>query len=145
MRYLAAVLCALTLLWVGGVQAKAKGMGEIKNNPIIIVGGDSARMTVVFSHQAHRNKDFNCIHCHHESSSNTPYSACRDCHATPGASERDPMSMYMAFHAPDTDRSCYGCHTRLAKKEPGLYKAFKGCRPCHSDFEAAKAAAASVE
>ena len=134
MRYLATLLVILAFVWVGEAQAdKPKGMGAIKNNPILIEGGSSARMSVVFSHRAHMDKGFSCKTCHHESSSNTPYSSCREaCHSTPGASERDPMSMYMAFHAKGTNRSCLGCHSMLAARDPAAYPSFKGCRPCHS-------------
>ncbi|MDL2266371.1 cytochrome c family protein [Desulfovibrio sp. OttesenSCG-928-G15] len=142
MRYLTAVLVALVFVCVGAAQAKDdKGPGAIKNNPILIEGGESARMSVIFSHKSHRGKGFNCRTCHHESSSNTPYSSCRECHSTPGARERDEMSMFMAFHAKGTDRSCYGCHAKLAEQSPGAYPSFQGCRPCHST-QAREAAAA---
>ena len=48
------------------------------------------------------------------------------------------MSLFMAYHSPDTDRSCYGCHRKLAGKYPN----FKGCRPCHMSPQAREAAAA---
>ena len=144
MKYLAAFLVALTLLWIGGAQAnESKGLG-IKNSPIVIEGGESQRMTVVFNHKSHRNIGVSCKNCHHETSGDTPFSSCReDCHATPGARERDPMSMFMAFHAKGTDRSCYGCHSRLAAESPAKYPQFKGCRPCHMSPQAREAAAAA--
>ena len=149
MKYLTALLFALPLIWAGGAQAaeSEETMGKIKNNPIEIAGGTSPRMTVIFSHKSHSGKGISCKNCHHESSSDTAFSSCTEaCHATPGARERDPMSMFMAFHAKNTDRSCYGCHSRLAEKSPALYPGFKGCRPCHmtpaarADAEAAKKA-----
>jgi len=132
MKYLTALLVMLTFVLAGNAQGGDPGPGAIKNNPIVIEGGASKRMSVIFSHKSHKSKGFNCLQCHHESSSNSPYSSCRDCHSEPGAQERDPMSMFMAFHAKDTDRSCYGCHTMLAEKHPNAYPSFKGCRPCHS-------------
>lgn len=146
MKYLATVLFAMTLLWVGGAIANENGgMGAIKNKPIVIEGGESARMTVVFTHKSHRNIGVSCIHCHHDSSSNTPYSSCRECHSTPGARERDPLSMFMAFHSRETNRSCYGCHVQLAEQDPQKYPRFKGCQPCHMSPQARAAAAAAKE
>ena len=132
MRYLATFLVILAFVWVGEARAD-KPKESIKNSPILIEGGSSQRMSVVFSHKSHANKGFSCKTCHHESSEKSPFSSCREaCHSTPGASERDPMSMYMAFHAKGTNRSCYGCHSMLAEQNPGAYPSFKGCRPCHS-------------
>ncbi len=144
MRYVTTVLLAFALLW--GVCAQAgdgQGKAQIKNNPITIEGGESERMTVIFSHRAHRNIGVNCLNCHHETSTDFRYSACRDCHSEPGARERDPMSMFMAFHAKETDRSCYGCHSRLSAEDPKKYPAFKGCQPCHMGPKAREAAAAA--
>ena len=145
MKYLATLLFVLSLLWVVGAQAgESQGLGAIKNNPIVIEGGTSKRMTVTFVHKSHRNIGVSCKHCHHETSSDVPYSSCREaCHSTPGARERDPMSMFMAFHARDTDRSCLGCHSQLAAKDPAKYPQFNGCRPCHMTPEA-RAAEANI-
>lgn len=147
MKYLTTLLFALAVMLVGNAQVSgAKGIGERIKQPITIEGGTSERMTVVFTHKSHRNKGYGCKTCHHESSDDIPFSTCRDCHSTPGARERDPMSMFMAFHAKGTDRSCYGCHSRLAEQDPTAYPQFKGCRPCHMSpgareaMEAAKAA-----
>ena len=145
MRYLTTLLVVLAFVCVGAAQAGEPTKSTIKNNPIVIEGGTSPRMTVVFSHKTHRDKGFSCKTCHHESSADIPYSSCREeCHSTPGARERDSMSMFMAFHAKGTDRSCYGCHTMLAEKAPGAYPSFKGCRPCHSS-KAREEVAASLK
>ena len=133
MRYLTLFLVALLFAGAAVAQSAEPRKGSPKNYPILIEGGESSRMSVVFSHKTHKGKGFTCKQCHHESSSSTPYSSCtEDCHATPGARERDPMSMFMAFHSKESDRSCYGCHNMLAEKHPGAYPSFKGCRPCHS-------------
>ena len=143
MKYLTTLLFVMALMWVGDAHARnPKGIFKIIRNPIEIEGGESSRMNVMFRHQSHQGKGIACKHCHHETSSETLYSSCRDeCHATPGARERDPMSMFMAFHARETDRSCYGCHSQLAEKEPDKYPNFKGCRPCHMSPQAREAAA----
>lgn len=146
MKYLITLLFALGLACAGFAHAKeARSPSKIKNNPIVLEGGKSKLMSVVFSHKAHYGKGFSCITCHHESSTDTPYSSCRDCHSEPGANERDPMSMFMAFHAKGTNRSCYGCHTMLVEKNPGGYPLFKGCRPCHTPGSADKAAAVAAK
>ena len=144
MKYVIPLLAALLLCWAAAAQAapadQPNGMGAMKNQPIEIEGGTSPRMTVIFAHKSH--KDISCKNCHHETSGDTPYSSCREaCHATPGARERDPMSMFMAFHAKGTSRSCYGCHNELAATDPAKYSSFKGCRPCHMSPQAREAAA----
>ncbi|MDR2488164.1 MAG: cytochrome c3 family protein [Desulfovibrio sp.] len=142
MKYLIILLLAAACIWTGDLRAgEPKKMGAIKNKPIVIEGGSSKRMTVVFSHRSHR--DIGCIHCHHETSSDVPFSSCReDCHAEPGARERDPMSMFMAFHSKASDRSCLGCHSKLAAEVPSKYPALQGCRPCHRSGQARQTAAA---
>ena len=131
MKYVTLLLFALAVLCTGAAQARdIKEMAQIIKKPIEIPGGSSARMSVMFPHTAH--KGINCMHCHHEVGGDSRYVACTECHSTPGARERDSMSMFMAFHAKDTDRSCYGCHTKKALENPAKYgEKFKGCRPCH--------------
>lgn len=140
MKHVTALLLAMAFFCTGAAQAsEAKDRVARMHEPITIQG-DSKRMAVVFNHSSHKAKGITCIHCHHESPVNMPFVSCSDenCHATPGARERDTMSMYMAYHAKDTDRSCVGCHTQLAAQSPKSYPGFKGCRPCHSSQKVAK-------
>ncbi|MBQ9405829.1 MAG: cytochrome c3 family protein [Desulfovibrio sp.] len=105
-------------------------MATIIKQPLEIPGGASKRMSVVFAHTDHRG--VNCMHCHHNVSSEGRYVACTTCHCTPGVRARDPISMFMAFHAKDNGRSCVGCHTSLVEKSESRYGLkFRGCRPCH--------------
>ena len=95
--------------------------------PMLLDAGKSERMYVIFNHSTHT--DIACRTCHHVGLPGNRYAACTSegCHSLQGASNRSPMSVYMAYHAPNMDRSCYGCHKPLA----GKYPDFKGCRPCH--------------
>ena len=140
MKYVTLLLLALSLVCAGAAQARdIKEMSQVIKKPIEIPGGTSPRMSVMFPHTAH--KGINCMHCHHEVGSDSRYVACTECHATPGARERDPMSMFMAFHSKNGDRSCYGCHSQKAQENPAKYGAkFKGCRPCHMAASARDAA-----
>ena len=140
MKYVPLLLLALSLVWVGAAQARdVKEMSQVIKKPIEIPGGTSARMSVMFPHTAH--KGIKCMHCHHEMGGDSRYVACTECHAAPGARERDPMSMFMAFHSKNGDRSCYGCHSQKAQENPAKYGAkFKGCRPCHMAASAREAA-----
>lgn len=97
------------------------------NKPILLDAGKSKRTYVLFNHTSH--KQVACRVCHHIGLPGDRYAPCTNdqCHSLQGAKERDPMSVYMAYHAQGTDRSCYGCHKPLAGKYPG----FKGCGPCH--------------
>ena len=144
MKYVSLLLFTLTVvMW--GVAAQARDireMSQIIRQPIVIKGGASERMNVTFPHSAHRG--VNCMQCHHEVGEEGRYVPCTECHSTPGPRERDPMSMFMAFHAKDSSRSCVGCHTRMVEKAPAKYEAtFKGCRPCHMSPRAREAAKAA--
>ena len=128
MHYLCAMLCALSLLFGANAMASQE-RPNLKNldKSILLDSGSSKRMYVKFNHSSH--KSVACRTCHHEGLPGNRYASCtnQECHSIQGARERDTMSVYMAYHAPDTDRSCYGCHKSLAGKYPN----FKGCRPCH--------------
>ena len=115
-----------SLLCVDSAQSRP----NLKNmaSPLLLDAGPSKRMFVSFQHSTH--KDIACRNCHHEGLPGNRYAPCTspECHAIAAPSSREPLSVYMAYHAPDTQRSCFGCHKPLAGKYPG----FKGCRPCHS-------------
>lgn len=142
MHYLSMALCALALLFSGNAAAD-EARPNLKNldKPILLDAGSSKRMHVIFNHSSHNS--VKCRTCHHEGLPGNRYASCtnEECHSLPGARERDPMSVYMAYHAPDTDRSCYGCHKSLA----GKYTNFKGCQPCHKSLRAQAAEAAGSE
>ena len=142
MRYLLIGLFAITILATAPALAKdgEKISGPLKalRNPIDLNYGVSPRMAVIFNHSTH--KDIRCVLCHHiEDAEGKLYVPCtnEDCHSIKGARERDPMSMFMAYHDPGSDRSCYGCH----KKEAARHPDFRGCRPCHISPMARAAAA----
>lgn len=132
MKYSAMLLLVLSCLWAYAALAgeQKKGVAVVKN-PVVIQGGTSQLMNVTFLHRDHIRSGIKCAHCHHDDSMGSRYLSCSECHVTPGARERDTMSMFMAFHAKGTDRSCYGCHSGLAEKEPDKYTEFRNCRPCH--------------
>lgn len=96
--------------------------------PILLDYGASPQLAVVFNHDTH--KSVKCRTCHHmadEDGKRFVKCTIEPCHSLKGARERDPMSAFMAYHARDTDRSCYGCHVAERAKHPS----FKGCQPCH--------------
>ncbi len=97
------------------------------DKPMLLDAGPSKRMYVIFNHSSH--KKVKCRNCHHEGLPGNRYAACTspECHAITDPSSREPLSVYMAYHAPGMQRSCFGCHKPLA----GKYPDFKGCRPCH--------------
>lgn len=124
MRFLLVSLCFAAMFFGGEIQARnLKDMDK----PMLLDAGDSKRMEVIFNHSTH--KTVACAQCHHEGLPGNRYAPCanKECHAIAAPSSRDALSVYMAYHAPDTKRSCYGCHKPLAGKYPG----FRGCAPCH--------------
>lgn len=110
---------------------------NLKNlgKPIELDAGDVPRMYVVFNHSSH--KKVACRNCHHDGLPGNRYASCTnpECHAITSPSSREPLSVYMAYHAPDMKRSCLGCHKTLKEKHPE----FRGCKPCHQSM-ASKAA-----
>lgn len=147
MKYLVICLFAFSLFWAYGAQASAPlvKLGDKIKAPIEIEGGTSPLMTVVFEHKNHTGKGFSCTQCHHIRVNNYAYTTCRSegCHETPGARDTDTMSMFAAFHSRETDRSCYGCHSKLSAENPDKYPSFQGCRPCHMSPQARAEAAAA--
>lgn len=142
MRYFTVALFMFFLLCAGQTQAQeSKANLKAIKNPIELKDGTSKRMYVTFNHSSH--KDIKCRACHHEGLPGNRYASCtnEDCHSIKGPRERDTMSLFMAYHAQDTDRSCYGCHRQLAGKYPN----FKGCRPCHMSPQAREAAATTAK
>ncbi len=134
-------LCALVLA-LGAAAPGAHGRNLLDlDKPMELNAGKSPRMFVTFNHSSHRNVA--CRVCHHEGLPGKRYAACtnEECHSLAGPAERDPMSVYMAYHAPDTDRSCYGCHKKLAGKYPN----FPGCQPCHLTPQGRRLAAETAE
>lgn len=132
MRYLCLAMCMTALLFASAVCADS-ARPNLKNlgKPIELHAGDNSRMYVIFNHSTH--KGIACRTCHHEGLPGNRYASCtnKQCHAETAASSREPLSVYMAYHAPHTQRSCYGCHKPLAGKYPG----FKGCGPCHKSLK----------
>ena len=138
MYHLAVAVVAFVLTFAANADlANANRNLKDLDKPMLLDAGSSKRMEVIFNHSSH--KSVKCRTCHHEGLPGNRYAPCtnEECHALKGAAERDPMSVYMAYHAPDTDRSCYGCHKSLAGKYPG----FKGCQPCHQTPQGSKIAA----
>ncbi len=146
MKYVSLLFFSLALvMWSVGTQARdIKEMSQFIKQPLQIKAGLSKRMDVVFPHTAHRG--INCLQCHHEIGPDGRYVACTECHSKPGPRERDPLSMFMAFHAKESDRSCVGCHKQMLNKIPAKYEAkFKGCRPCHMSNGSREALKAATE
>ncbi len=141
MRYAVIGFFALSLLAAVPTMAReGRKVADVLKNPIEMNDGSSPRMAVTFNHSSH--KGINCRLCHHmETSEGDLFVPCtnEECHATPGARERDTMSLFMAYHDKNTDRSCYGCHKKEAAARP-QFKG-KGCRPCHMSPQARVAAA----
>lgn len=135
MKYLATLLLALAFFLPQEAQAsELRRIGEIIRRPLVVDSSTSPRLNVTFSHKDHMGKGFGCATCHHERSLGSAFVSCREegCHATPGPRERDTMSTFMAFHSPDTNRSCLGCHSQLRAEQPEKYGiTFRNCRPCH--------------
>lgn len=89
-------------------------------------------MDVVFNHSSHRR--VRCQTCHHAlpSDIDAKYVSClaarRGSHSVPRGDDGVAPSLFKAFHAKDSDHSCYGCHMKKRKQYTGFQK---GCLPCH--------------
>lgn len=130
MRYLLIALFVLFCVSPSYAQEMERKPGPLMvlRQPIKMDYGASPLLMVVFNHDTH--KSYGCRLCHHKSPAGGPlYAPCttKGCHSIPGARERGKDSMFMAYHAPTKNRSCYGCHTKVAPEHAG----FVGCYPCH--------------
>lgn len=126
-------LLAFCVFVIGAGVAQAADAGNLKaiRKPIDMTYGASPRLAVVFNHSSHKN--VKCRTCHHMANAEGKrFVNCttNGCHSIPGARQRSPESMFMAYHARGTDRSCYGCH----KMEAATHPQFVGCRPCHMNM-----------
>lgn len=141
MRFLF-VFCVMFLLIAANFQ-NSSARPNLKNldKPIELNAGESKRMYVIFNHSSH--KKIACRNCHHEGLPGNRYAPCTnsECHAITAPSSREPLSVYMAYHAPGMKRSCYGCHKSLAAENP----AFRGCKPCHQSMGSRKMAEKMAE
>lgn len=100
----------------------------LMRGPINLDYGQYPLLYVVFNHSTH--KDVKCRVCHHKATpSGNRFVACTTagCHPLPGARERVPGSMFMAYHSLGKKRSCYACHL----SEAASHENFRGCQPCH--------------
>lgn len=126
---------ALLSLLLLAATAQAGSLHSIKG-PILMDYGASKRFAVTFNHSSHKN--VKCRICHHmNDAEGKRFVDCtiEPCHSQPGARLRNPESMFMAYHAPGTERSCYGCHYMNRASHPE----FRGCRPCHMSPQARQA------
>ena len=124
-----AVACLLCVPAFAADDEEPKGVSDIKEvgkvirNPITIEAtGGKQKMDVVFNHSSHRR--VRCQTCHKYVS----WGARAQGHSVPGGEAGGAPSLFKAFHAKDSDHSCYGCHMKKRKQYTGFQK---GCLPCH--------------
>lgn len=136
MKVAAMIILSLIVFASAGLYAKdvpvVLGPLKVLREPVDLDYGNYPLLSVIFNHSSH--KRIACVTCHHKKTAEGKlYVACtnKDCHSLKGPRERVPMSMFMAYHAPRTNRSCYNCHVREAAAHPQ----FKGCQPCHGPAE----------
>ena len=143
-----AVACLLCVPAFAADDEEPKGVSDIKEvgkvirNPITIEAtGGKQKMDVVFNHSSHRR--VRCQTCHHAlpSDIDAKYVSCgasEECHSVPRGDDGVAPSLFKAFHAKDSDHSCYGCHMKKRKQYTGFQK---GCLPCHEKDPKAPAVA----
>lgn len=144
MKFLLAGILAIGLMQALPLFAQdgSRPMGPLKvlKTPVELNYGSYPQLAVTFNHSSHQ--DIKCVLCHHKAEKReTRYVDCTTagCHSVKGARQRGVDSVFMAYHDPSSDRSCYGCH----KREASRYPQFSGCRPCHTSPQGKKVAASS--
>jgi len=130
MKHIVLLLAALALVLAQGTAdaRDVKEIGKAMSKPIELHNSADRHFHTTFNHKTHQ--EVPCATCHHEEGSSGIYSPCSECHATAGPREKDPMSVYQAFHSKH-ERSCLSCHKRLLNSDPKRFALFRGCRPCH--------------
>lgn len=103
-------------------------LADMSDVPRLVTSQDDAPFIVVddnnfpgvpFNHKAHEQIARNCRVCHHQS-----MNACDECHTLDGSEAGSNIKLADAFHDPNSDHSCIGCH-EIVKKKPE-------CASCHS-------------
>lgn len=102
---------------------------------------DQARLgTVPFSHVGHEGFNDTCRVCHHKS-----MQACSQCHTLGGIPEGGQVTLQRAYHDPNANHSCVGCHDVKKKDQacagchdlmPKAAMLDSTCHRCHSGPEA---------
>ncbi len=82
--------------------------------------GEKIQMNLVpFNHKAHEGYNNSCRVCHHQE-----IKKCSECHTLGGTGAAKGLSLELAMHKKDTDRSCVGCHANQYTKN-------SNCAGCH--------------
>ena len=114
------------------------------NDKRSLVAADGSGMKpVLFNHKAHEGVTDSCRVCHH-----TRIESCTVCHTLEGTPESNFVTLAQAMHAPDSDRSCVGCHQQKInerKECAGCHGALpamtpQSCSVCHVDVKGLSAA-----
>lgn len=129
------IFCTLIVCYTGiSAFASTEISPEIKEQlkkPIIMENGQKRKVT--FNHDTHESIE--CTVCHHKAlEDGSIYVSCasKGCHDIMDRKDKSEHSYFLAIHKKDTDKSCLGCHQKLASENPELKKIFIGCKPCHS-------------
>ncbi|HIU17933.1 MAG TPA: cytochrome c3 family protein [Candidatus Avidesulfovibrio excrementigallinarum] len=86
---------------------------------------------VTLSHTAHQQYD--CVFCHHKPVGDNAFVSCavQGCHDNLDRKDKSERGYYQAVHKRDSEKSCVGCHRKLAQSSEEFKEKFKGCAPCH--------------
>lgn len=108
-------ICMLSLIGGAATWAVA-GDAKAPDKPIELKSSEHKKMWVKFNHATHESVE--CDVCHHAAPSDAKdaYVSCgasEECHSLKGTRERDPQSLFWAYHTKNSERSCYGCHTAM--------------------------------
>lgn len=88
----------------------------------IFAEGARARL-VPFDHALHEPQVQRCSACHHQT-----LKACKECHRLQATEEGGGVSLEEAYHHPESEHSCVGCHRARTDK--------RACAGCHHGMPA---------
>ena len=99
--------------------------------PMKIQHTASEKRHVTLSHSAHQQYD--CIFCHHKPVNDNAFVSCavQGCHDNLDRKDKSEHGYYQAIHKRDSEKSCVGCHRKLAQSSEAFKEKFRGCTPCH--------------
>ncbi len=101
-------ICMLSLIGGAATWAVA-GDAKAPDKPIELKSSEHKKMWVKFNHATHESVE--CDVCHHAAPSDAKdaYVSCgasEECHSLKGTRERDPQSLFWAYHTKNSERSC---------------------------------------
>ena len=118
------VLGAVAVVYTGSIcvseclaesTAVTPEIKAIIDQPMQMQHAANEKRHVTFPHAAHQQID--CVFCHHKPVGDKTFVSCavQGCHDNFDRKDKSEHSYYQAIHKRDSEKSCAGCHKKMAQ------------------------------